>query len=36
MSKKIKVKKLEGSPYAIETSISGQGATATIVRAYNL
>lgn len=35
MSKKIKVKKLEGSTYAIEHDIAGKGATATIVRAYN-
>ena len=35
MSKKVKVKKLEGSPYAIEQDIQGKGATATIVKAYN-
>jgi len=36
MSKKIKVKKLEGSSYAVESEITGKGATASIVRAYNL
>jgi hypothetical protein len=35
MSKQIKVKKLHGSPYAIEQDVAGRGATATIVKAYN-
>jgi hypothetical protein len=35
-TKKVKVKKLEGSVYAIEQEVAGRGATATIVRAYNI
>lgn len=35
MNKQIKVKKLHGSPYAIEQDVAGRGATATIVKAYN-
>jgi hypothetical protein len=36
MRKQIKVKRLEGSPFAIEYDVYGRGASATIVKAYNL
>lgn len=36
MKKQIRVKRLQGSPYAIEYTIAGHGATANIVKAYNL
>ena len=36
MKKHVNVKRLEGSPYAIEHVVSGRGASATIVKAYNL
>jgi serine/threonine protein kinase len=36
MRKQIKVKRLEGSPYAIDFDVYGRGASATIVKAYNL
>lgn len=36
MGKKIEVKRLEGSSYAVEKVITGRGASAVIVRAYNL
>jgi hypothetical protein len=36
MVKKINVKRLEGSPYALDQEVIGRGASASIVRAYNL
>ena len=36
MKRKVRVKKLEGSPFAIEYEVAGRGASATIVKAYNL
>jgi hypothetical protein len=36
MRKQIKVKRLEGSPFAIEYDVYGRGATASVVKAYNL